>query len=80
MLSRLQAEHMFQDIDDGIIHEVVLFIQTLALRFGSVKIGGHLINFVCAGAFVEELVGMPVYVDGERISSTRSRFFVLLSV
>jgi hypothetical protein len=47
---RLQAEHMLQDTDDAIIHEV-LFIQTLALRFGSVKIGGHLINFVGAVAF-----------------------------
>jgi hypothetical protein len=32
---------MFQDPDDGIIHEV--FIQTLALRFGSVKIGSDLL-------------------------------------
>jgi hypothetical protein len=50
---KLEAEHMFQDTYDGIIHEV--FIQTLALRFGSVKIEGDLINFVGAFAFVEEL-------------------------
>ena len=52
---------MFQNTYDGIIHEV--FIQILALRFGSVKIEGHFINFVGAVAFVEEL-GMQVYVDG----------------
>jgi hypothetical protein len=53
VILRLQAEHMFQDPDDGIIHEV--FIQTLAVRFGSVKIGSDLIHFVRAVAFVEEL-------------------------
>jgi hypothetical protein len=57
---RLQTEHMFQDPDDGIIHEV--FIQTLALGFGSVKIGSDLIDFVRAVAFVKEL-DMRVYAD-----------------
>jgi hypothetical protein len=53
VMLRLQAEHMFQDPDDGIIHEV--FIQTLALRFGSVKIVSDLIHFVGAVALVEDL-------------------------
>jgi hypothetical protein len=61
VILRLQAEHMFQDPDDGIIHEV--FIQTLALRFGFVKIGIDLISYPRAVTLVEEL-GIEVYVDG----------------